>query len=171
VPKITKKEVRGVMYDIHVDENGTFFSVVNEDKITGPTMDILLKRMQQATAPGRNSLKIEFSRLRGGDDGGVRGGEPEIVHGVVTGKHATNDNMLVRIEGEKGSKQESMYSFGRRGDERYMRMTAAQEEEMLGIAKEIWQLKIQLNKLVAKYSFDVKKEVNDALSKLGVKED
>ena len=149
--KIKTTEIRGIKLDIYVDEYGN---------------EILVKKLQDATKPERKSLNIEFWRLQRGS-----GKPPEIVHGVITGKHATNSNMLVRIDGEKGSKQESFYSYGRRNNEEFLRLTEAQREQLLKVATELADAEKRLGDMLTKWSFDPREEVTKALKKLGVTED
>lgn len=168
--KVTQKVVRGVLRDIYVDEKGIFYSMLDGDRVTGQTMEVLVTRLTQATAPERKNLNIKFCRLMYREKSGEK---PQIWHGTITGKHATNNNMLIRFEETKGSQQESTFSFGRRRDENFLCvMSKADEAEILDAVLKEQEAKNRVEKLIHKHgNFDPVHLLKEALTKLGVKED
>jgi len=154
--KVTRYNSREQLVDIDVNEYGTFSATVDGVKLEAKSLEDLKPKIDRATKQEQARVAIPFVRYVKDSwrkDGG------KFKRGFITGLHASNSNLLVKFEGEKGSTQEYI------GE--YLKLTPEQEVEyqQLVLAAEA-AAKLQ-DAFEKKHSFDGKEAVQKALAKVG----
>jgi hypothetical protein len=97
-------EIRGIKIEIWVDSTGQFFADVDDERYAAPTLELLKKKLNDATRAKQKNVSIPFVYwYEGWDD------EGRIVRGVATGIHVGNGNLLVKLKGDDRSEQLSNY--------------------------------------------------------------
>jgi hypothetical protein len=108
--KLTTEKIRGIEYEIEVDGHGNFFSVVDGQRLTATTFEILKKKMVEHTRARQANVKIPFIYW----DDGWGEDKGKIVKGTCIGIHAGNNNLIVRIGSETkqmgGYRGETMFA-------------------------------------------------------------
>lgn len=84
--KLTTITVRGVDFDVSVDDRGKFSVNFDGRPLTADSLAELTIKLNRATRSAK--IAIEFAALR----------EHKVTRGVCTGKHASNHNLLVKWE-------------------------------------------------------------------------
>jgi hypothetical protein len=112
--KFTTLKMKGASVEVFVSEDGRFTATVGGVSYSA---DSLADLKAKAAAGIRRSAKVEIRFYRA-VDGKVRSG-------TITGIHASNRNVLVRFDGEKGVDQE----YGWRTEGEYLELDAEELEE------------------------------------------
>src|SRR5258708_5655875 len=97
--KLTTVNVRGQDFAVHVTDQGKFFAELDGDQLTAASLDELRTKLARATLIRNKKLAIPF----------VLWEEGKMRRGVCTGRHATNRNLLVKWDGQKGAEQISRH--------------------------------------------------------------
>jgi hypothetical protein len=148
--KFASKEIRGRKIDLYVSSGGKFNADWDDETIECPTVGALLEKLSKIT---KVNLGIKFCRW---DDGVLK-------HGVITGLHGANGNILVRLEGEKGSQQEYTYT---NDNGKYLKLTKEQEAEYTGLQKALEAAQTAVEEFDAAHSFNASKVIKEALVKV-----
>jgi hypothetical protein len=94
--KLTTINVRGQDFAVHVTDEGKFFSELDGARIDAASLDELRTKLARATLMRNKKLAIPI----------IEWHEGKMRRGVCTGRHAANQNLLVKWEGQaKGSEQ------------------------------------------------------------------
>jgi hypothetical protein len=96
--KLTTIDVRGRKFDISVNENGLFGADFSDQWITAPSLEELREKLVRLTK--NTKISIPFIEWDG----------KKMRHGVCTGRHATNRNLLVKYDDNKTSEQASSWN-------------------------------------------------------------
>lgn len=145
--KITQVEIRGRNYDVHVDSRGKFTAEIEKDvQLEDATLEGLKAKITHATRPEANKINIPFFRWRDG----------KVAAGAVTGLHASNKNMLVRWEGEKGVEQEYVWGGG---TSKYLRLNQGEIVIYKTLMESLEALNDKIEKFEQVHGFSMKKEL------------
>jgi hypothetical protein len=98
------EEIRGVKYEIHVDDKGRFCIQIDGDWIKAPTFESLKKRLSEIGRVKQKNIAIPFVYWE--KDYHDKG---KILRGVCVGIHAGNNNLLVKYGNEKTAQQLSTW--------------------------------------------------------------
>jgi hypothetical protein len=141
-------KVRDKTYTVDIFNNGEFYTkVANGQQVTALTLEVLKKKLTQMT---RRSIDVKFCRYQDG----------KILHGTITGKHASNNSFLVRIDGVNGVSQEQSWSAS---SSAYMDLTEKDEAVLIDIHKRLDSVTRELEIFEDGHEIDMRAEVNKAL--------
>jgi hypothetical protein len=158
--KLATVEIKGKSFEIEVAEDGDFRANVDGDVVRASTLAELKTKLARRLTAARIKLDIPFVRWverRGRLRGSV------LQKGSVTGIHAANGNLLVRLEGETGTDQESRWS-----SENYIRPEAAERLESLGLARDAAYRAYE--DFVKDHAFDPREEIRKQLGSEALEE-
>lgn len=155
--KLTDVEIKGKSFEVEVDDRGKFRTVLNGDQVTALTLDAL--KSELAKRISRGAVKIAIPFVRWSDDKGI------LRKGTITGIHASNRNLLVKWDGQKGVEQE----YAWHDDSRFIRPEASVEYAHLSQATDEAQQRLQ--KFTKLHAFNPHEAVRKALAEQGVKVD
>jgi hypothetical protein len=141
-------KVRDKTYTVDIFNNGEFYTqVTNGQQVTALTLEVLKKKL---TAMTRKSIEVKFCRYQDG----------KIVHGIITGKHASNSSFLVKLDGAKGVTQEQSWSAS---SSQYMDLTEKDEAVLLDLHKRLDSVTRELEIFEDGHEIDIRAEVTKAL--------
>lgn len=126
--KFTTTEIRGIKFDIDVNDDGSFRTTLDGETLKAPTLDQLKKKLNEHTRAKQKNVKIPFVYW---DEADWSDSSGKIVHGVAVGIHVGNGNLLARLGG--GDTQQLR---GYHRSERYFDPKHAAQLEKLWKAKE-----------------------------------
>jgi hypothetical protein len=149
-------------YQIGVDEQGNFHVVVGESNFHDTTLNGLIEKIERATKIKAAKVEVKFHRLKA--DRYDRE-STKVISGVITGVHASNNNLLVKLEGGK-TEQESRYGHG--NDEAFLRLKESEIAELESLQKAKLVAEYAVNTFLKAHAFDPRAEVNKALKAKGV---
>lgn len=153
--KVLTIKLRSITYDIDVDDNGRFCTLVNNEYIFEPSFDALKSRISKITS--KQKISIPFVRFNSHT--------MQIEHGEITGKHSTNNNLLVKMVGGGRAEQE----YGYQSNE-YLALTSVQEKTYATLWYAAHKAKTELDNFRKAYSINIHEAVPAAYAAL-VKED
>lgn len=146
--KLKTIEVKGKKFPVSINEDGRFFAAIDDEQVSAESLKELTDKLASRIAR-RKRVNIPFcwwddSNWR--DDGQVR-------TGVIIGIHGSNDNLLVKFDGETKSEQMSSH--------RLTDPTKAKELKELGDAQK--RANKAFRDFLKKYEFDGRAKVREAL--------
>lgn len=149
-PKVADVDVRGTKRPVYVDPQGVFYALVDGSRLDGHTLAQCREKLLHTTLKLRIALPCEHLR----DDGATQ-------IGTVVGIHADTGNALMKIDGQKGSRQEYWGDWSRR-------LTPAERAEWLRLttAYESAEAAVSDFKERAQYNGNLKQEAKDALARV-----
>lgn len=141
--KVCDKTIRGVEVAIEVDTRGIFYANVGEGpRIEAKTLAELEELLSKALRQRSARVAIRACHW----DNGRWGTKGELQRGTFTGIHASNNNCMFKIDGEKGVEQLYRPST-------YLAEEHAEELERLGKAAEAAQE--ALDSFIEEHSRDI----------------
>src|SRR5262245_33167062 len=160
------REIRGKKYKVKVDEDGHFYVNFEDTVIKAETMKELESKLFKAT---RKKWNIEFFRWVeateqnrwNGRSYNLESVPSHLRRGLVIGKHATNNNVMVKWDGEKGTEQD--YGFH---DARYLLKLSKDEQERYTTLKLQYEsLEAEIKQFEEAHEIDLKKFEEEQLAK------
>lgn len=139
-------KIRKVDFQVQVNSQGEFYTEYEGERVGALTLEELRSKLTKLT---KKPVNIPFARIY---DGRIR-------HGVIRGVHATNRNLLIKFDGQKGVEQE--YGWQREGSN-YLALTSAEEEVYLGLHKELKKAQDAVDAFENKHALDVPKALESA---------
>lgn len=148
--------VKGVKYQVSVDEDGTWSAYVNNGntRVTGATKEALAKAVSRETRKAVTKVAVPFVQL-----GGAR---PEGRRGVATGLHSRSGNILVRWS---NGTSEQIRSWGNSGTVLTGELTDEEIKNWSRLRSEYTALSRQLFQFENEHKIDLPKAVRQALDK------
>lgn len=158
--KIRTEKIRETKFDIYVNSAGKFFAQFEGDKVVNSTLEGLRSRLMELTKQKAKNLAIEFWLWVKPYDWGSKPGKPgTLVHGTVTGIHATNSNLMVKLDGQKEVLQARSWDR-----QNYLRLTVAEQDECVRLHRNLEKAEGEVAKFVAAHTFDAHEETQQALA-------
>lgn len=125
--KLKKAMVDGRAFEVDVDDDGLFGTLLDGDRVTAPTLKALTEKLvKEVRTHGR--VCVPATRL----EDGWRNEEIELHDIELIGVHAGNNNPLYRVVGSKTTEQLRSYS-----DDILRRLTAEEKIEVMRLKAEI----------------------------------
>ena len=154
--KLKDLVVNGVTFVIGVDGDGRFSTIFKGDEIVAPTLETLILKLKNVTKKASTKMRIEFWRWEGRHS---RAGE--LKHGVVTGVHGSNRNLL--IEWDNGKKEQESYF-----NEDTLVLSPVEQVEYIAMRQKQADLEKQVETFHKRHSIDLKAAAAAELKKAGV---
>lgn len=146
--KLCKRNIRGQDVDIEIYDNGEFGAEVEGQQIHDKSLDGLVERLNRAMRQTSVKVAIRF----------VRWYEGKLKHGTITGIHASNRNLLVKWEGQKGVDQEYTWS-----QSEYLALSNDEEETFVHLCVAHDRAQDAVAAFIKAHRFDGVKAVKDAI--------
>lgn len=157
---IQTEKVRGIEFKFYVNGVGHFYVDYDGDEVTNPTLEGLKKRLLDLTKQRTANLAIDFWRWEEADRWERKAGERgKLRHGIITGLHASNQNLLIKMDGEK-AEQDSSYHGGGHGG--HLKLTKDEQADFIKMKRQQENLEDQITAFVEAHKFDAKKAVREA---------
>ena len=156
--KIKTLKVRDREFEVYVDSAGYFCVDFDGETIEKPTLEDLKSRLMDLTKQKAGKIAIEFYRWvedRWNDE------KAKLKHGVITGLHAANDNVMVRFDGEKAEQDSRYYN----SDSSFLRLTKEEVNQYIKLRKALEAAKKVLTDFEEAHTFDAKEEVRAIIAK------
>jgi len=100
--KFGEEIIRGIKYQIEITSTGEFYVEVDGDRISGPTLEIVKRKLSDHVKAMAGSISIPFVYWRPAEwDDKWDDKKPCLVKAECVGIHAGNDNLLIKQEGGK----------------------------------------------------------------------
>lgn len=144
-------KIRGISFDIFINNQGKFFTQIDGDDVKADSFDALKKKLMSST--GRKSISIPFVYW---EDAGWNSESGHLVRGVCVGMHAGNDNLLVKLGNDQGTQQFSAYHHEQHFDPKHAE-EITRLQEALTSANKAWE------KFKEKHRFNLRDAVVKAL--------
>jgi hypothetical protein len=145
--KLDIYRVRGVDYQIEISTSGKFLCDVDGERIEAPTLDALKGKINDYGKIKLKNVAIPYITYENGDGG-------EIIHGICTGIHSGNNNLLVRENGATTSSQESW------GEAKFHPKHADKVREL---RRAIVKAKNDLEEYIEKHELDLKAMIRELI--------
>jgi hypothetical protein len=146
--KFGSVEVKGKKFDIEVGSDGKFGTNSDGSWLKADTLDQLKTKLATQISRAKLKLSIPFCRW-------VAGGR--LRKGIITGIHASNNNILVKFDDEKTTEQEDIWYSGGA----YIDPEHAGELDRLG--KACMKASQEYDDFVDKHKFNAKEAVRKAM--------
>jgi len=144
-------ETNGRKIPVYVNEEGTFYSDVDNDVIRATTLKELESKLKRHT---KRTLNIPFARWEKERWDRAPGA---LRQGTVVGVHSGNNNFLVRWENEKQTTQESAYN------NEFLRLDARLLTKYGEMCRALEKAEKDLEKFRETYQIDMRAEVSKAM--------
>lgn len=152
--KFATETIRGVKYEIEVNENGQFACKVDGDWLRAPTLDSLKKKISDAGRAKQRNIKIPFVIW----NEGWASEEGKLEHGMCVGIHSGNDNLLVKMGGNPSVEQMNNYRGGKPFDPKHA-------NELERLHKAVKAAQAALENFEEKNGLDLRKMVATLIAK------
>jgi hypothetical protein len=159
--KFSDVDIRGQKFEIGVDVDGQFTTVLEGETIHAPTLAVLKDRLMKATNPKRRPISIPFYYW---EEESWDSSAGKLKHGVIVGIHGSNDNLLIRWDKEKQTEQMSGY---RHSGDNLMRLTETEAKHYLKLRANLQEVQKALESFTMSHTFDARQETKDAIAKAG----
>lgn len=156
--KFATETIRGVKYEIEVDQEGRFCCLIDGDWIRATSLELLKKKINETSRAKQKNIKIPFVVW----SQGWASEEGELQRGVCVGIHGGNNNLLVRMDGSTSVEQFNNY----RGQKPYDPKHAGELERL---HKAVKAAEAALENFQEKNSLDLRKMVAGLIAKEGPK--
>lgn len=153
--KLCKRNIRGQDVDIEIYDSGEFGAEVEGQQIHDKSLEGLIERLNKAMRQVSAKVAVRFVRW---DDGKLR-------RGTITGIHASNRNLLIKWDGQKGVDQEYTWS-----DSKYLALSNDEEEVFVSLCTARDKAQNAVTAFIKKHSFNGGKAVQDAIADTLAKE-
>lgn len=153
--KLTTRAFNGIEVEIMIDTNGSFHATIDTIAYQAESLEKLSERLEYATKTKKVKVAIEFHRWK--EAGRYSQEAGKLAHGVITGIHAANGNLIVKFDGEKGIEQEYRSHL-------YLKLNDEQQAEYVRMQRALRAAQTELEKFEKKHGFDGIDAVNKALA-------
>lgn len=162
-----KREVDGVTYQINITYDGRFSTTYDDDEISSKTLDKLLARLRSLMRKRKVTEKAALPvTVLGGRGYYYNKEEEKFRHGVVTGIHASNNNILFKQDGGKqGTEQLSGYNNV------YRRLTDAEMAEYIKLVRAQEAAREAVENWDKEHRIDVQKELGKIEEAAGIEKE
>lgn len=156
--KFDTLKVRGRQFDVHINSAGHFHTEFDGDTITKPTLEDLRQRLLDLTKQKAGKIAIEFHRWVEDPWNDHIG---KLKHGVITGLHAANGNVMVKFDGEKAEQDSSWHN----SEARFLRLNPKEVSEYCDLQAKRVALEKEIKKFEEAHSFDADEAVKAIIAK------
>lgn len=134
--------VRGVQYEVSVDDTGTFNCWVTDDThLSANTFSDLKDKIAKETKKKSQGISVPFVRCESGTT---------IRRGALTGIHASTDNLMVRWEDTGKTEQE----HGWRHTNLYLQVTPEEEHQYSALLQDSERAREALSQFIETHKFN-----------------
>lgn len=144
--KITTIDVRGIKFDVDVNEVGKFGTSYNGEWIKADSLEELREKLLRMTKASQVKISIAFIEWNG----------KNMRQGVCTGRHGSNRNLLVKYADKKSSEQVSPWSLDHSVD-------PVHEAAYITLCQQFERAKLAKDEFEKRHRVDVKKLVDKAI--------
>lgn len=149
-------EIRGKKYRVGVSGYGTFECQIDPQTcLREKTLEVLEEKLKQAT---RKMARVAVDVWRFDEKLGL-------LHGVATGIHAANRNLLINWDGKKGGEQHY------RSSNNFMSLTVEEAEQGKAIYQSLLQAQQVVDEFLDAHRFDLEEAIQEALNGAKVEDD
>ena len=155
--KYRTEEIRGEKFEIEIASDGRFFTVFDGETVYAESLKGLKEKLMNLTKQSQAKVKIDFWRWV---EDRWRTEKGELKHGVITGEHAGNSNVMIKFDGESAEQDRGWNS------DDYLKLDAGEQKQYVKLHRDLEALKKQIEKFEDEHKFDPREAIREAVKRV-----